>query len=113
MSSTHKAYMLRCIAQEPRAMRSFTERAIVSPLAPHIAERYLAEMIAEALIREEDGTYHLTRHGKAVLQRPTSMAEPRVWCAASTKGAYVPPKWEAPRAGADAHRQFRSLGFGA
>jgi hypothetical protein len=104
-----RQWMLRCIEQQPRPMRFFTERAIVS----HIAERYLADMVAEALIREEDGAFHITKHGRAVLNRPTSKAEPRVWCAASTKGAYVPPKWEAPRAGADAHRQLRSLGFGA
>lgn len=115
MSTMHKHWMLRCIAAEPRTRLFFTEstiNAIAVSLAPRIVDGYLAQMIEEAWIREEDGKYHITRHGKAVLNRPTTKAEPRVWCAASTKGAYVPPKMGSPRAAADDHKRHRSLPMG-
>ena len=112
MSSTHKFYMLRCIASEPRTFKFFSEGAVHATVAARHLETYLAEMQAAGLIAVLDGKYFPTDAGIAELTKPTTKAEPKTWCACSTEGTYKPKAWPVRAGGAD-HEQYRSLGFGA
>jgi hypothetical protein len=110
-NSIYKAHMLRCIAEEPRTLRSFTDGKPASLVycAQHV-ERYASELNAEGLIvADADGKLHITDAGEELLSRPMLEAEPRQ---VHMTGRYVPPTWTV-RDGGDAHRQFRSRGIGA
>lgn len=109
MSSQIKARMLRCIAQKPRTLLFFTTGEVHATVNSNHLERYLGDLAGEGFVSCVDGRYHITTAGRAELDRPTTKAESRAWCAASTRGAYKPPIWNV-RAGADAHLQHRSRG---
>jgi hypothetical protein len=115
MSDTqYKHKMLRMIAQAPRELAAFTDaEALHLPMYPRQAERLVALMLTDGWIRERGGHYHLTPAGREELNRPTTAAEPRTYGSASTKGAYIPKPWTPARAGADDHKQHRSLLFAA
>ena len=109
MSAEIKHRMLKCIAQEPRPLLFFTDGAVhETVLASHI-ETYAAELVDEGYIFLNDGRYYITGCGQAYLDKPTTMTEPRAWCAAATAGNYKPPRWDV-REGADDHLQHRSRG---
>lgn len=106
-----KHRMLRMIVAEPRVMRDFTEGTLhqITISARHV-ERWVAELIAEGLVRKCEDTFYPTKAGMVEVSRPPSIATSRVICGASTSEPYR-STWAPIRAGADQNKQYRSLGF--
>lgn len=106
----YKHRMLKCIGQEARTLLFFTEGPVHSTISARLLEHYLDEMKADGLIFEHEAKYYITEVGRAELNRPTTKAEPRVWCSATIQDHYIPPPRVSPRLGADQHQQYRSRG---
>lgn len=106
-----KHKMLRMVVQKPRVLRDFTEGTLhqVTISTQHVV-RWVGELIAEGLVVEVNEMYYPTAEGKAEVNRPTSIASSRYLCAASSRETYR-PQWQPTRAGADQHKQYRSVGF--
>jgi hypothetical protein len=106
--------MLRLIAASPRTSHSFTHGD--SPCSPHVIQCYLNHMASTGLIApplRHNGNFEITEEGREYLAQEREAVPSRIWGNASTTTAYVPPRMESPRAGADQHRQYASRGIGA
>jgi hypothetical protein len=115
-TASHKAYMLRCIAQEPRHLQWLTHKRpgmggmpYQSMLVAEIASRLTA---AGWIVTDADGRLCITRAGRAEVNKPTSIATLPTLCNASMTERYRGPAWSSVRAGADDHKQHRSLPMG-
>lgn len=112
MSTEHRMRLLRQIAHSPKMAHDFTHGDVMQLLGPGHVERLLADMVEDGQIVLIGAKYHATANGHMVLNRPTTMAEPRTWCGASTVGQrYTPPKWNV-RAGSDVFLKIQSRGIG-
>jgi hypothetical protein len=110
MSSEIKRRMLRAMVMNQVTLRTFTEGEITLAMPVQHIERYARELIADGLVAQAGDHFTLTDAGIAHMTRPTTKAEPRVWCAASVRGTYTPSPWVV-RVGADDHLRHKSLGI--
>lgn len=103
----HQRLMLRAIVRDGQGRaKQFTHG--VTSIAPSILVLYLTRMVDAGLIEQKGDIYTPTDAGRKAAEEAERYTPPRTIVNAASAGIYR-PSWAPVRAGADDHKECKSL----